>query len=258
MATPFAILGIDHVVPRASDPVALERFYVEVLGCTLEKRQGKLTQLRAGRALIDIVPAHKAGPAAARRARAVPISIICACESSRSMRPPWPGILRPMARAAARKPRATGRKARGPRSISPIRKATESSSRSRSSDRLRSSHFRTENRIPPPPSRGHVFPEDDLGAGGGNVQKHQVDIVHQRRASASSSDPRRQRRKLPSDRRLSGNNWGRKLDADLHSVIVASPPVRVAVTTPAPGVAGCLSLHGVTEGLTGQGRIRPA
>src|SRR5262249_61662340 len=66
MAAPFAILGIDHVVLRAADPAALERFYVEALGCTLELRQGKLTQLRAGRTLIDIVPADEAG--AARRA----------------------------------------------------------------------------------------------------------------------------------------------------------------------------------------------
>lgn len=63
MSPPFAILGIDHVVLRASDPAALERFYLDVLGCTLEKRQGTLTQLRAGRALIDIVPASEDGPA---------------------------------------------------------------------------------------------------------------------------------------------------------------------------------------------------
>jgi catechol-2,3-dioxygenase len=63
MATPFAILGIDHVVLRAVDPAGLERFYIEVLGCPLEKRQGALTQLRAGSALIDIVPADTEGPA---------------------------------------------------------------------------------------------------------------------------------------------------------------------------------------------------
>ena len=63
MPVPFAILGIDHVVLRAVDPAALERFYIEVLGCSLEKRQGTLTQLRAGNALIDIVPADEAGPA---------------------------------------------------------------------------------------------------------------------------------------------------------------------------------------------------
>jgi len=63
MSIPFAILGIDHVVLRAADPAGLERFYVEVLGCTLEKRQGTLAQLRAGSALIDIVPADEPGPA---------------------------------------------------------------------------------------------------------------------------------------------------------------------------------------------------
>src|SRR5947199_2653286 len=66
MPAPFRILGIDHVVLRAADPDALERFYVDVLGCTVEKRQPAiaLTQLRAGRTLIDIVPAGQAGPAA--------------------------------------------------------------------------------------------------------------------------------------------------------------------------------------------------
>jgi catechol-2,3-dioxygenase len=68
MTTPFSILGIDHIVLRAADPVALERFYLDVLGCKLELRQGKLTQLRAGRALIDIVPADDAGPAGGRSA----------------------------------------------------------------------------------------------------------------------------------------------------------------------------------------------
>ena len=63
MQAPFAILGIDHLVLRAVDPAGLERFYMDVLGCTLERRQGTLTQLRAGSALIDIVPADAAGPA---------------------------------------------------------------------------------------------------------------------------------------------------------------------------------------------------
>src|SRR4051794_30140570 len=63
MSAPFAILGLDHIVLRAADPAALERFYLDVLGCSFEKRQGKLAQLRAGSALIDIVPADEAGPA---------------------------------------------------------------------------------------------------------------------------------------------------------------------------------------------------
>ena len=63
MSAPFAIVGLDHVVLRARDPEALEKFYIDVLGCTLELRQGKLAQLRAGSALIDIVPADDEGPA---------------------------------------------------------------------------------------------------------------------------------------------------------------------------------------------------
>jgi catechol-2,3-dioxygenase len=60
MAAPFTIIGLDHVVLRARDPAALEKFYTEVLGCSLELRQGKLAQLRAGRTLIDIVPDDEA------------------------------------------------------------------------------------------------------------------------------------------------------------------------------------------------------
>ena len=63
MMAPFKIVGIDHVVLRAADPAALERFYLDVLGLSVEMRQGKLAQLRAGHALIDIVPADDAGMA---------------------------------------------------------------------------------------------------------------------------------------------------------------------------------------------------
>ncbi|HSB09569.1 MAG TPA: VOC family protein [Blastocatellia bacterium] len=52
------IRDIDHLVLRV---VSLERmldFYCNVLGCTIERRQDDigLVQLRAGRALIDLVP----------------------------------------------------------------------------------------------------------------------------------------------------------------------------------------------------------
>jgi glyoxylase I family protein len=61
MPAPFNIIGIDHVVLRATDPTKLERFYLDVLGLSFEKRQGELAQLRAGNALIDIVPANEPG-----------------------------------------------------------------------------------------------------------------------------------------------------------------------------------------------------
>jgi catechol 2,3-dioxygenase-like lactoylglutathione lyase family enzyme len=63
MPAPFKIVGIDHAVLRAIDPTKLERFYLDALGLRLERREGKLAQLRAGDALIDIVPADEAGPA---------------------------------------------------------------------------------------------------------------------------------------------------------------------------------------------------
>ena len=45
------------MVIRARDPARMERFYVEVLGCAVERRQDAigLVQLRAGAQLIDLV-----------------------------------------------------------------------------------------------------------------------------------------------------------------------------------------------------------
>lgn len=56
-ATPFNLVGLDHVVIRAHNPEHLVAFYCTALGCSLEKRQPELglVQLRAGRSLIDIL-----------------------------------------------------------------------------------------------------------------------------------------------------------------------------------------------------------
>jgi len=54
----FRLLRLDHLVLRVRDREAMQRFYCDVLGCTLERRQDEigLVQLRAGRSLIDLVP----------------------------------------------------------------------------------------------------------------------------------------------------------------------------------------------------------
>jgi len=51
------VRGLDHLVLRVKDPAAMERFYVEVLGLTVERRTDSigLLQLRAGAQLIDLV-----------------------------------------------------------------------------------------------------------------------------------------------------------------------------------------------------------
>lgn len=50
--------GLDHLVLRVADLDAMERFYVDALGCTVERRRDDigLLQLRAGASLIDLVP----------------------------------------------------------------------------------------------------------------------------------------------------------------------------------------------------------
>jgi glyoxylase I family protein len=54
---PFQLQQIDHVVLRAIDIDAMQRFYCEVLGCREERRQDEigLVQLRAGASLIDLI-----------------------------------------------------------------------------------------------------------------------------------------------------------------------------------------------------------
>ncbi|HEU5293359.1 MAG TPA: VOC family protein [Burkholderiaceae bacterium] len=52
------IRDIDHLVLRVVNLPLMERFYCDVLGCSIEKRQEDigLVQLRAGRSLLDLVP----------------------------------------------------------------------------------------------------------------------------------------------------------------------------------------------------------
>ncbi len=54
----IGIQGLDHLVLRVVDLDRMLRFYCDALGCTVERRQESLglIQLRAGSALIDLVP----------------------------------------------------------------------------------------------------------------------------------------------------------------------------------------------------------
>jgi catechol 2,3-dioxygenase-like lactoylglutathione lyase family enzyme len=74
--TAIRIRGLDHVVLRVSKLEASIDFYCRVLGCTEERRLDALglVQLRAGAALIDLVPVDsplgaRGGPAAGEEAR---------------------------------------------------------------------------------------------------------------------------------------------------------------------------------------------
>ena len=55
---PIQVAAIDHVVIRIVDLELMLDFYCGVLGCVVERRQDEigLIQLRAGNALIDLVP----------------------------------------------------------------------------------------------------------------------------------------------------------------------------------------------------------
>ena len=55
----FTVTGIDHIVLRVRELSRAVSFYRDVLGCAVERDQPELglTQLRAGRSLIDLVSA---------------------------------------------------------------------------------------------------------------------------------------------------------------------------------------------------------
>jgi catechol 2,3-dioxygenase-like lactoylglutathione lyase family enzyme len=60
----FTPLGLDHVVLRVRDQSVSQRFYVDMLGCTLDhvNERVSLVQLRFGEQLIDLFPADPGAP----------------------------------------------------------------------------------------------------------------------------------------------------------------------------------------------------
>jgi glyoxylase I family protein len=60
----FTPLGLDHVVLRVRDQAASQRFYIDMLGCTLDhvNERVSLVQLRFGEQLIDLFPADRGAP----------------------------------------------------------------------------------------------------------------------------------------------------------------------------------------------------
>ena len=61
----FTPLGLDHVVFRVKDQAASQRFYVDVLGCTVDhvNERISLVHLRFGEHYIDLLPATPEAPA---------------------------------------------------------------------------------------------------------------------------------------------------------------------------------------------------
>jgi catechol 2,3-dioxygenase-like lactoylglutathione lyase family enzyme len=59
-APSFTPLGLDHVVLRVRDQGASQAFYIDVLGCTLERINAPLSlvHLRFGDQLIDLLPGN--------------------------------------------------------------------------------------------------------------------------------------------------------------------------------------------------------
>ncbi len=75
----FKPLGLDHVVLRVSDQARSQRFYVEMLGCTVDHVNGRISliHLRFGDQMIDLVPASAEAPAGGGGMDHVCLSIDC-------------------------------------------------------------------------------------------------------------------------------------------------------------------------------------
>ena len=60
----FKPLGLDHVVLRVRDQAVSQEFYVDVLGCTVERINERISliHLRFGDQLIDLLPAAAPAP----------------------------------------------------------------------------------------------------------------------------------------------------------------------------------------------------
>jgi glyoxylase I family protein len=67
----FTPLGLDHVVLRVRDQAVTQAFYCDVLGCTVDRVNPRvsLVHLRFGDQFIDILPLDPAAPAEGTRAR---------------------------------------------------------------------------------------------------------------------------------------------------------------------------------------------
>ena len=61
---PYTPLGLDHIMLRVRDQAAAQKFYIEMLGCTLDFVNEKisLVQLRFGEHMIDLFPGGGATP----------------------------------------------------------------------------------------------------------------------------------------------------------------------------------------------------
>jgi glyoxylase I family protein len=67
----FTPLGLDHVVLHVRDQAAAQKFYCDVLGCTVDRVNPRvsLVHLRFGKQFIDLLPLDPAAPDDGARAR---------------------------------------------------------------------------------------------------------------------------------------------------------------------------------------------
>jgi glyoxylase I family protein len=127
-ASPIAIMGLDHIVLRITDKAAMIAFYRDVLGCSVEwdRPELGLTHVRLGAALLDLVTVDgrlgKIGGAApgpeGRNLDHFCVAVRPFDEAAIRAHLPvmgWPW---------SRKARASAPRARAPRSMSAILKAT--------------------------------------------------------------------------------------------------------------------------------------
>jgi glyoxylase I family protein len=88
MTTPaFTPLGLDHVVLHVRDQAATQKFYCDVLGCTVDRVNTRvsLVHLRFGEQFIDLLPVDPAEPAGGPRARMDHFCLSIRCDDLQSL-----------------------------------------------------------------------------------------------------------------------------------------------------------------------------
>jgi extradiol dioxygenase family protein len=86
-APTFTPLGLDHVVLHVRDQAASRAFYVDMLGCTVDRvnERVSLVHLRFGDHFIDLLPVDAKAPADGGRARMDHFCLSIRCDDLKTL-----------------------------------------------------------------------------------------------------------------------------------------------------------------------------
>ena len=83
----FTPLGLDHVVLHVRDQAATQKFYCDLLGCTVDRLNTRISllHLRFGDQFIDILPVDPKEPAGSARGRLDHFCLSIRCDDLKAL-----------------------------------------------------------------------------------------------------------------------------------------------------------------------------